>query len=45
MAKVELNPEQYVYDHVTVYKVIDGDTVDVLIDLGFYLQIKQESGF
>jgi micrococcal nuclease len=41
MAKIELNPQQYMYDHVTVDKVIDGDTIDVVIDLGFYLQIKQ----
>ena len=42
---VELNIPDYTYRVKEVIRVIDGDTVDVLIDLGFYLSSRKRIRF
>ena len=42
---VELNVPDYTYRIKEVVRVIDGDTVDVIIDLGFYLSARKRIRF
>lgn len=42
---LELNIPDYTYCIKEVIRVIDGDTVDVLIDLGFYLSARKRIRF
>ena len=42
---LELNIPDYTYRITEVIRVIDGDTVDVLIDLGFYLSARKRIRF
>jgi micrococcal nuclease len=31
----------YIYEHVTLDRVVNGDTIDVVIDLGFSITVKK----
>jgi len=42
---LELNIPDYTYHIKEVVRVIDGDTVDVMIDLGFYLTARKRIRF
>lgn len=42
---LELNIPDYTYRIKEVIRVIDGDTVDVMIDLGFYLSARKRIRF
>ncbi len=42
---LELNIPDYTYRIKEVIRVIDGDTVDVIIDLGFYLNARKRIRF
>ena len=42
---LELNIPDYTYRITEIIRVIDGDTVDVLIDLGFYLSARKRIRF